>query len=157
MSALLPESHNGNTRGRSALRPRSITESLASLRTDLTSVKRWGHSKWRHTLGIFLLLITVFLWTTSNFLASVRPRRLYERRMLMVIDHLCRRHILEALPRHLRQLHLFRPPPPCHTPVYSPPRAVPTARTPQSPPPTQLPIHSSKSSGCRLHRVLPQT
>lgn len=28
-------------------------------------------SKWRHTLGIILLLLTVFLWTTSNFLASV--------------------------------------------------------------------------------------
>jgi len=25
----------------------------------------------RRTLGIFLLLVTVFLWTTSNFLASV--------------------------------------------------------------------------------------
>jgi len=26
----------------------------------------------RRTLGIFLLLVTVFLWTASNFLASVR-------------------------------------------------------------------------------------
>ncbi|KAF2111579.1 hypothetical protein BDV96DRAFT_614847 [Lophiotrema nucula] len=28
------------------------------------------HSKWRHTIGIILLLATVFLWTASNFLAS---------------------------------------------------------------------------------------
>ena len=28
-------------------------------------------NKWRHTLGIILLLSTVFLWTASNFLASV--------------------------------------------------------------------------------------
>lgn len=26
---------------------------------------------WRHTIGIILLLATVFLWTASNFLASV--------------------------------------------------------------------------------------
>jgi hypothetical protein len=29
------------------------------------------HSKFRHTLGIILLLATVVLWTASNFLASV--------------------------------------------------------------------------------------
>lgn len=28
----------------------------------------------RRTLGIILLLVTVFLWTLSNFLASVRTR-----------------------------------------------------------------------------------
>jgi hypothetical protein len=31
----------------------------------------WKGSPWRHTLGIVLLLVTVVLWTTSNFLASV--------------------------------------------------------------------------------------
>lgn len=30
------------------------------------------HSRFRHTIGIVLLLATVFLWTASNFLASVR-------------------------------------------------------------------------------------
>ena len=30
------------------------------------------HSKLRHAVGIALLLATVFLWTASNFLASVR-------------------------------------------------------------------------------------
>jgi hypothetical protein len=29
----------------------------------------------RRTLGILLLLVTVFLWTGSNFLASVSPPR----------------------------------------------------------------------------------
>ena len=43
---------------------------INSIRTDLSSAKRWRHSRWRHTLGILLLLCTVFLWTTSNFLAS---------------------------------------------------------------------------------------
>ncbi|KAI9713053.1 MAG: hypothetical protein M1820_001038 [Bogoriella megaspora] len=38
---------------------------------DATSIKSKKHmSKWRHTLGIILLLLTVFLWTASNFLAS---------------------------------------------------------------------------------------
>lgn len=30
------------------------------------------YGKWRHALGILCLLTTVFLWTASNFLASVR-------------------------------------------------------------------------------------
>ena len=30
------------------------------------------HSRLRHAVGIALLLATVFLWTASNFLASVR-------------------------------------------------------------------------------------
>jgi len=29
----------------------------------------------RHTLGLILLLLVVFLWTTSNFLGSVRAGR----------------------------------------------------------------------------------
>lgn len=32
--------------------------------------KKAQHSKWRHTVGILLLLVTVVLWTASNFLAS---------------------------------------------------------------------------------------
>ena len=48
---------------------RSLAESLHSFKTDLTA-RRLKHSKWRHTLGIILLLVTVFLWTVSNFLAS---------------------------------------------------------------------------------------
>jgi solute carrier family 35, member F5 len=50
--------------------PSTFATSLRSFTTDLSSAKRWKHSKWRHTVGIILLLITVFLWTASNFLAS---------------------------------------------------------------------------------------
>jgi solute carrier family 35 protein F5 len=54
-----------------SLSPASRASSLInSLRDDLSSKKRWRHSRWRHTLGILLLLCTVCLWTTSNFLAS---------------------------------------------------------------------------------------
>ena len=31
------------------------------------------YGSWRHALGMTCLLITVFLWTASNFLASVCP------------------------------------------------------------------------------------
>ncbi|KAF2432460.1 hypothetical protein EJ08DRAFT_669481 [Tothia fuscella] len=48
----------------------SILSSIASIRSDLSSAKKWRHSRWRHTLGIILLLATVVLWTASNFLAS---------------------------------------------------------------------------------------
>ncbi|KIW03876.1 hypothetical protein, variant [Verruconis gallopava] len=51
-------------------RAESVISSIHTLRDDLSSAKRWRHSKWRHTLGIFLLMCTVFLWTASNFLAS---------------------------------------------------------------------------------------
>jgi hypothetical protein len=47
--------------------------SITSFRDDFMGKegKEWKGSPWRHTLGIVLLLITVVLWTTSNFLASV--------------------------------------------------------------------------------------
>ena len=32
--------------------------------------KQWA--KWRRIVGLLLLFLTVFLWTVSNFLASVR-------------------------------------------------------------------------------------
>ncbi len=35
----------------------------------------------RRTLGIFLLLVTVFLWTASNFLASVSSRRPHQTKL----------------------------------------------------------------------------
>ena len=52
---------------------------LASpIRSPASHVSVWSEgkkppkSKWRHAVGILLLLATVFLWTASNFLASVR-------------------------------------------------------------------------------------
>jgi solute carrier family 35 protein F5 len=46
------------------------------LRSPASVVSVWSenkrpHSKLRHAVGIALLLATVFLWTASNFLASV--------------------------------------------------------------------------------------
>lgn len=34
--------------------------------------KAGSWAKWRRLVGILLLFLTVFLWTVSNFLASVR-------------------------------------------------------------------------------------
>lgn len=47
------------------------------VRSPASVVSMWDeakrpHSKIRHAVGIALLLATVFLWTASNFLASVR-------------------------------------------------------------------------------------
>jgi hypothetical protein len=55
-------------------RAESFMSSMASFRSDLTDSTKWRNSRWRHPLGIALLLVTVFLWTASNFLASVSPR-----------------------------------------------------------------------------------
>jgi solute carrier family 35 protein F5 len=47
------------------------------IRSPASTVSVWDesrkpNSKLRHAVGIALLLATVFLWTASNFLASVR-------------------------------------------------------------------------------------
>ncbi|KAL6721573.1 hypothetical protein ACLMJK_000677 [Lecanora helva] len=52
---------------------RTSIESSASqrlLNRDISSDKKGPWATWRHTIGIGLLLATVFLWTASNFLAS---------------------------------------------------------------------------------------
>jgi hypothetical protein len=36
------------------------------------NVKASSWVKWRRSVGLLLLFVTVFLWTVSNFLASVR-------------------------------------------------------------------------------------
>jgi len=46
--------------------------SPASVVSVWSEVKKRPNSKLRHAVGIALLLATVFLWTASNFLASVR-------------------------------------------------------------------------------------
>ena len=73
--------------GRSAPTSRDVPgEIQTSLEEDRTLnghldglVRKPGSRTWavnrklaRHTLGIILLSVTVILWTTSNFLASVR-------------------------------------------------------------------------------------
>jgi len=48
------------------------TGSRASVVTGMagmTAAKRW--KSWRRIVGLLLLALTVFLWTASNFLASV--------------------------------------------------------------------------------------
>jgi hypothetical protein len=52
-------------------RAASFMSSVASFRSDMGDEDKWRRSRWRHPLGITLLLVTVFLWTGSNFLASV--------------------------------------------------------------------------------------
>lgn len=53
------------------------------LRSPASVVSMWDegrkkpNSKLRHAIGIALLLATVFLWTASNFLASVSPTPLH--------------------------------------------------------------------------------
>lgn len=49
---------------------------LESPRSPASEISVWRegkrpHSKLRHAVGIALLIATVFLWTVSNFLASV--------------------------------------------------------------------------------------
>ena len=64
----------------------------------------------RRTLGIFLLLVTVFLWTTSNFLASVGSPSIYRKKWPLTWPpsvYVCRRHILEAVLRHVLQHVVF--------------------------------------------------
>jgi solute carrier family 35 protein F5 len=52
----------------------SPIRSPASVVSMWSEGKRKMNRKLRHAIGIVLLLATVFLWTTSNFLASVsRP------------------------------------------------------------------------------------
>ncbi|KAL1606416.1 hypothetical protein SLS60_003819 [Paraconiothyrium brasiliense] len=50
--------------------PASPIQSPASVVSVWSEDKKPRKSKWRHAIGILLLLATVFLWTASNFLAS---------------------------------------------------------------------------------------
>lgn len=63
-------SHDNHSNTRSSWRA-----SITSFKDDFMGKegREWKRSPWRHTLGIALLLVTVVLWTTSNFLASVSP------------------------------------------------------------------------------------
>jgi hypothetical protein len=85
----------------------SLLSSIASMQSDFQSSARWRHSKWRHPLGIFLLLVTVFLWTASNFLASVSSLSRDMKRSNQKTDNLRRQHVFEAIFRHLRQLYIL--------------------------------------------------
>jgi hypothetical protein len=72
MERLEPADTSDGSGGRpQTSRAASFMSSAASFRSDLGDADRWATSRWRHPLGIALLLVTVFLWTGSNFLASV--------------------------------------------------------------------------------------
>lgn len=58
------EAEPGLLDARSPLLPRPM---MAEMETASQA-----HEKWRRWVGLGLLLLTVLLWTTSNFLASVR-------------------------------------------------------------------------------------
>jgi hypothetical protein len=62
----------GGARRPPSSRAASFMSGVASFRSDVADAELWRRSRWRHPLGIALLLVTVFLWTGSNFLASVR-------------------------------------------------------------------------------------
>jgi solute carrier family 35 protein F5 len=51
----------------------SPIQSPASVVSVWSEGKKPPNSKRRHAVGILLLLATVFLWSASSFLASVRP------------------------------------------------------------------------------------
>lgn len=55
----------------------------------------------RRTLGIILLLVTVFLWTASNFLASVSVTNAIitslQTLTSCIVVYLCGQHLLEAI------------------------------------------------------------
>ena len=57
----------GNNHEGDTIEPQRLPQSSVSQRPGLA----------RHTAGIILLLVTVLLWTASNFLASVRAYPLY--------------------------------------------------------------------------------
>ena len=85
--------------------------SPASMRFSSSSSSSLCRRPWlrrtaRRTLGTVLLLVTVFLWTASSFLASV-SRFLYSRKHEMWplakqnSDYLCRWYLFETLLCHL--------------------------------------------------------
>jgi hypothetical protein len=76
---------------RSALKPRGFRAGVG-----LQNVAR-------RTLGIFLLLVTVFLWTSSNFLASVCRYLPQHGPELTQAVHFRRQYIFEAILRYIHQ------------------------------------------------------
>lgn len=65
----------------------------------------------RRTLGIIMLLTTVLLWTTSNFLASVSQRvpAYLEHKLTLLAVYLRGQHVLQTLLCHLPQRLVLRP------------------------------------------------
>jgi hypothetical protein len=151
------------------LREEDYLESPASEVSQWTEgEKRGWTAKVRHAVGITLLLATVFLWTASNFLASVRTSLVSDGMVGEVLvcieahvqtDHLRRRLLLQTLFGYLRQHILLHPstypyvsPPPMGRPVPSKQRS-PTPPTPPSACPRPLATASGKMDTTPRSRV----
>lgn len=123
------------------------------LDSPATEASQWADGKergaWsgkvRHAVGIALLIATVFLWTASNFLASVRcPRPRQVARLLATAmqanaraDHICRQLVLQALLCHLRKHLVFHHTAVSHAPA--PPVGRPPPARDRSPTPPATP------------------
>lgn len=92
------------------------------------NVKASSWAKWRRSVGLLLLFVTVFLWTVSNFLASVRNLCRYASQVKAAnenpVDNLRGQHLQQTVLCHLPQHGVF----------YYPPHTDPD---PQSPEPTR--------------------
>lgn len=88
------------------------TISVRSAQSAQTSASTFKFGRWRRVVGLLALGLTIFLWTASNFLASVRYLRISSTSTLTNIDtdHIRRQHLLQALLRYLRQHFLLHPP-----------------------------------------------
>lgn len=84
----------------------------------------------RHTLGLILLLLVVFLWTTSNFLGSVSgpvltsPCGLETPLLTSFAVDICGRHLCQTFLLDLSQRVVFHA---CHGCAHDPRCVVPTA------------------------------
>jgi hypothetical protein len=103
-----------------------------------------AREKLRHAVGIALLLATVFLWTASNFMSSVRISDAMvalrcKMRANVWTDNIRRLVLLETILGNLRQYRILHNPP--YTHVHTPPLARPSPyqRQPAAPT-TPLPL-----------------
>lgn len=65
----------------------------------------------RHTLGLLLLLVVVFLWTASNFLGSVTLTHSFLRDSVIdyCAEHLCRQYLCKTVLFDVLQYDMFHP------------------------------------------------
>lgn len=74
----------------------------ASIHSEGSQSKIWA--KWRRAAGLFLLAVTIFGWTTTNFLASVCVTMEWLGGLALIVSFLGRirrRHLREAVFRHI--------------------------------------------------------
>ena len=100
------------------------------LRKYSISQKGWlGRlGKWRKVVGLVLLALVVFLWTATNFLASVRWTRATGSAKLqdayLIAEYLGRQLVQQTIFRHISQHSILRHP----ICLYTSRQSVPSAR-----------------------------